>query len=292
QLTNTQLDTIIENMNNMIAHQEQQTTCMYNILNELGMLNQYNEDVKALIEELLVEVQAGHLTLEELLNQMNQLDANVALGFVNVLNAMQNLSPTSHEHLVHLLEQILAKITEGNNNNNANAAEILAALQNLSGQIGNLNTNVQTGIFNILAAIAGLNGGIEELKPILNAILTMINTMDQNQQQAYVDQMEVLTTIMQNQTEGLHFLEIIIGNQNVQINQLTQIITLLNSIKAKCDQINVKFDDVLAILNEIQCDDCCETIIILLQELLNHEGIIDDPFWENPDSNVYGLFHP
>ena len=182
--------------------------------------------------------------MNQILNAILTLDAHTQNGIAAILAKLD----TMDEHQMEAFFNMIQRLIEIQQGNDANAQAIIDTI--LSLDLGG-NVNLQP----ILDAINNLNGNVTTqgtaLATLLSQMLTKLNSIN---------------------------------------NKVSAIQTVAQNILAVAQSTNGIAEDILEILQQIAaglpCDDdeCCENIIILLQEILdaivngdwNHEGIIDD----------------
>lgn len=251
-----------------------------------------NAEVVALLTQLIGLMQENNAQNAQMINQQAYLITQLANLGVDIKTIIDTLGQTN-THLSDLvqgndeLKDILLRIetiaTNGNNiahnnsvllsrilatalniynNNNANAAEIIALLNQLLGEaqnmseqqaqyytlilqaMGNMNQATQAQLLAILNAIHGLDANMQEAWAAALAQLQGMQAAQQQQYLALMQQLQGMETAQQQR-----FLALMRQLQGMQADQQQQFLTLMNNLTAMQADLQNKF---LAIMEQLQ----------------------------------------
>jgi len=304
---------LLEALNNMGA----------NLTVILSSLGSNLENIEELIVQLLAQVNTIQAKLNEINAVISNLNSNMQAGFQAVINAIMQNGATLEEILAmlenikNLVNQVSNQVQQGNTQNQQLLNQILQAIQGLS-------TELQAGIAQILAKLDGMDANQQ------NAFLQMIQHMidikaGQGEQNM---QMQTIINLIANLDPGsgtpvdlTPILNAIDNLNNNITNQSTALGALLAQILGKLDDIDDKVGTIQTIatnaLNVVQhmdgdnhiiiglleqiianqgnymgndCLECCENVIILLEQILNAitNGTNDEGFTGDEYNDLLG----
>ena len=194
-----------------------------NILNEL-----INGGVS--MQTIIDYLEQNHQQLENLVHGQEDLTA-ILLDIKEIASHIESLGQAGNDLLNQILQAVLSLDANSNANHDAIVAlinEILAQMENLNGQVGQMNEQQAA---NFAAIIEALNHMTQTMQAQLLAIMNAIHTLDANMQAGYQALLAQLN-----------------GMQSWQQNALMQLLGMLNNINGSINNLSA---NVIAKLNEL-----------------------------------------
>lgn len=285
-------------------------------------------DIQALLNELLSQVTQLNNKMDEVLAAIHDLDANMQAGFTAMMDAVMANGATL-EQVLAMLDHIMNMINQVNNNvqngngllqqilggiNNLNAtiqtgvAQILAALDGISAalqanvlqilaKLDQMDEHHQSAVLQMLQHMINIENGQDQQNQNLQTIINLIENLDLSGNA--VDLTPVINAInnlnnnVTQQSLSLGALVAQVLNKLDSIDDKVGVVkTIAQSTLAVAQHVDGDVHIIIGLLNQIidnQCDDCCDEILVLLEEILAalysgsndegfHEGDFDDLF--------------
>lgn len=281
----TKLDTIISLLEGLGVTIEGGLNTLMNLIAEQGDHFEAGlNSILALLQQISVQVENGNAAnqhlLQQIFNKLSELNVNVQSGIAQILAKLNEMDENQQQGVLAILNQIAQMGANLGANQEAILNQLInmdanqqAAFAAIMGRLGEILAAIQAGnvqLDNIAALIEGLDLSIPGVD--FSVIITLLQQI-LAQEQANGN---VLNNIQNNQT-------LIINTTNQLRDLMLQVVTNQEEQKAWLEAI---FDKIPTDIAGCQCD--CETIIHLLQTIAeylqngwNHEGIINDPEFDD-----------
>lgn len=305
-------------MEEILAWIQQNNQLLQEILAKLDQIDQNNQagflNVVAHLNQIDDHLHEGVIAI---LNKLDQLNSNQQAGILAILNSIDNLNDNVLNIINHLIDielkldeqqqqdysqyfqTIINKISQLSANQQVWFNDILNAINNMHDDIGGLVVQMLAKLDTIeqnqvtqIQNIAALMDELEACGVTLVEIRDLIGGLNPWGPQADLSVIEQLLAqlLAQSQTNG-QVLQQIQGNQTLI---LAAINSVRNQITVMRDQLGGWFTENNNLLQQIldaiegldiNCDDCCEQIIIYLEQIIeilqnhddwNHEGILEE----------------
>ena len=254
------------------------------IMNSTGDISALLEQLKALLQTNNNILNQHTQVLNDILAAIQGLDANLQAGIMQLLTQIMNstgdinaaleeikqLLQTNNALLTQIynkLNQMDAHMQEGFN---AMIAQIIQSGGNITEKLEQLLAAINAITPAIIEAINNINPGNVDLQPVINAINALNNNVSA-------------------QAASLYALLAHISSQIDDVNdKLNAIHTIATQTLNVAQHMDGDLHTIIGLLNQIidgQCEDCCDAVIELLQQILtaivtgtNDEGFTGDEY--------------
>ncbi len=275
---------LLVNLNNTIQDWSQQQQAQFaqimaRLMTIIGNQNNANETLNAILNA----IQEGNMSVDQVLALLNNISGSMG-DIMAQLELMDAHHSQHYQNIMGKMNQILNAILTLDAHTQNGIAAILAKLDTM-------DEHQMEAFFNMIQRLIEIKQGNDaNAQAIIDTIMSLDLGGNVNLQPV-LDAINSLNGNVTNQGTALAaLLSQMLTKLNSINNKVSAIQTVAQNILAVAQSTNGVAQDILEILQQIAaglpCDDdeCCENIIILLQEILdaivngdwNHEGIIDD----------------
>jgi len=290
ELTNEELIQVLELLGNIDLNTDaikQETEKSNKLLEEIrDLIKGMDESQKAFFEQLIQIAGSNSAELEGIKNLIKFYGTAITQGLGAIFGAI-NANTMESKNIKALLERILAKMGQMDDNNKAGFQAILDALAGLSAQANNINETNQAGFEAILNALAGIADKLDNIDANnvakLNIIIQKLQEMGEKIGKGVKVDLSIVEALLA-EIKGLN------EDQNVKldtmIDQNNTIIALIEGLKTQVADMDVKFtnkfNEVIQAIKDGRChcdvsviiEKLNEVIVILKDNEKPNEGII------------------